>query len=178
MKNSMKTNAIFMLAGLALVGLILFAVTKSSVPTGYGPEWKPVYDFIQNADKVETFASGSRDFFPFTDDQADPHQFVKEDGNDGPNFIQEVPKEKRADLIAYLKERPNGPDPGTLCFLPHHFVIATKGKERVVVSICYTCAGIDVSGKYHLHSGLNRGKLADANRIFGGDVFEKLGLKE
>ncbi len=169
MKNPrIVAGAAILLLSLILMGFLV--ATKKRKPNVVAPEWNAVFEFIQTADKVETIAT-TYDAFEYDKPPADPAAFLKKYNPLGHHMVQDVPSAKRNELSSILKKLPDADLDTASCFCPHHYLIATKGTKKIVVSMCYFCAGMSVSGDIKLQSKMRKDTQAEVTKFFGFDVF-------
>ena len=169
MKPETRRNAVFINVTLMLVAFIVLSLSKPREPNVYGPEWNPVFNFIQTADKVEAVAT-TYDGFEYKNPPADILATLNKFDPKGHHMVKDVKPASRGDLVKILKTIPDKVDDVAACFCPHHYIIARKGKEEIVVSICYSCGGIGVSGAITASAGLRKETAGDLSKFIGLDV--------
>jgi hypothetical protein len=162
-----------LLVVLSMTLMVVMAATKRKPNVYDHAKWDPVFEFIRTADKLETLATTSNEV-DYRELPVDLSKVIKQEVLPSTNKLQLVKPEAREKLIGYLKELPEETNHLMLCFVPHHFVIATKGSKRVVFSICFTCAQIEVNGEFSVHSGLRKKMKGDAAQHFGIDIMPLL----
>jgi hypothetical protein len=171
-------KTILLLVALALI-CFLAVVTFGRRPAltrktnVYKPEWNAVFDFIKTADKVEPIAT-TYDAFEFDQPPSEPAKFLSKFDPTGHHLVQEVPLTNRTALVQILKGLPDDQNVADACFCPHHFIVAVKGSQRIVVSICYSCEGIAVSGALKMIANLRADTKDEVSKFFGLDVFPNL----
>lgn len=158
-----------------IFGVVVFAATAfflSSVnrqPKPLPEKWKPFAAFLMSADRVETVAT-TFDFFPFDKPPEDIPAYLAKKEPGGKHLVQQCDKPKREAVIKLLASAVNPEGPVSACFCPHHFVIAQRGGQRVVLSICFTCSSCRTNGGFELDDPIDKGKLGQAAEVFGIDL--------
>ncbi len=164
---------------LAVFGLcVAFVVFKKMhrEPNVYGPEWDQVFDFVRTADKVETVAT-TYAAFEYEKPPADIQKTLLKYDPTGHHMVQVVSMERRAELVALLKKMPDDQLYTAACFCPHHYIRATKGSQQIVISMCYFCEGMGVTGAIKVSTNMRKDTADEVSRIFGLDVFPYLNKK-
>ena len=169
----MKNPRIVFGAAILMLSILLMAilvVMKPRKPNVVPPEWNAVFDFIQTADKVETIAT-TYDAFEYEKPPSDPAAALTKYDPLGHHLVKDVPISDRTELTKILQKLPDVNLDAAACFCPHHYIIATKEAKKVVVSMCYFCGGINVSGAIKLGSSMRKDTQNEVSKFFGLDVF-------
>lgn len=139
---------------------------------------QPYVDFIRTADKV-TLVGSTR----FYDESAEPGLGIANEENGPPSKTKPFYHEKvatvseREEAIQFLGDITHGDHTMASCFDPHHFIEATKGKDRIEIAICLSCGGIVCKGTNLEQTQANVGNpdWKTATRVFGTDMEAVLG---
>ena len=179
MTREERKNINYVGVAVLLVAFIVMCTVypkKPKQPYVYGPEWNPVFDFVQTADKVETVAT-TYGGFEFDHPPADILATLTKYDPNGHHSVQVVPSIRRGELVKLLKKMPNNEGAVDACFCPHHYIRATKGAQQIIISMCFSCGGIGVGGALKASTNLRRDTADDTSKFFGLDVFPYLDKK-
>ena len=126
-----------------------------------------ILNLVRRADTVTTYVTNGfaswqeRDFLRKTNIAAFNHSHKGE-------FVKKVGPKNREGLISFLKAAA-GPKtelmPG--CFMPHHFVYASKGNRHIEIEICFTCAHLLSYGDLSYFAAANVEALAKRSGCLG-----------
>ena len=177
MKNDVKRNALCAIVTLILCVFVAIDVYKSpNKPQVYGPEWNQVFDFVQTADKVETVAT-TYGGFEFEHPPTDILGALTKYDPTGHHMVRQVQLVNRKELIQIIRKAPDTSGGTPACFCPHHYVVASKAKQQIVISMCYSCELIGVTGAIKASANLRSDTAEDVSKYFGLDVFPFLDKK-
>ncbi|MEI8282327.1 MAG: hypothetical protein WCG75_07975 [Armatimonadota bacterium] len=173
MKNSRILFGIILLVlSMSLMGVLAMMKRKPNVYDH--TQWDPVFEFIRTADKVETVAT-TYAALEYEKPPADIQKTLLKYDPTGHHMVQVVSKEKRAELVQLLKKMPDDQDSTSSCFCPHHYIRATKASQQIVISMCYFCDGMGVTGAIKVSTNMRKDTADEVSRVFGLDVFPFLG---
>lgn len=167
----MKAKNVQLAFAIALLGVIGFATFRALFPVhrSLDPRWKDFAAFIRQADRVEIVATdyGS---FPYLKPPDSPEQFLNRVNRSGQNKIQTCDQAKREQILKLIADSTTQEGSASSCFSPHHYVIARKGSQQVVLSLCYQCHWCSVEGAIKITDTLSPSAVQEATNVFGVDL--------
>lgn len=167
----MKARNVQLAFAIALLGVIGFATFRALFPVhrSLDPRWKDFATFIRGADRVEIVATdyGS---FPYLKPPDSPEQFLNRVNLNGQNKVQTCDLAKREQILKLIADSTTQEGNASSCFSPHHYVIARKGSQQVVLSLCYQCHWCLVEGAIKVTDTLSPNAVQEATSVFGVDL--------
>ena len=172
MKNpQILFGIVLLVSSMSLIGVLVATKRKPNVYNH--ANWDPVFEFIQNAEKVDTIAT-TYDGFEYKKPPLDPFKVLNQYDPNGHHQVKEVPQASRAKLVAILKKMPEDQESVDACFCPHHFIVASKGSQKMVLSMCFNCNAMGTDGAMSVSTGMRKDTQNEVSDFFGLDVFPDL----
>jgi hypothetical protein len=174
MKNPRITFGIILVV-MSIALMVVLVMTKRKPNVYDHSKWNPVFEFIRTADSVET-VSTTYDAFEYKHPPIDILKYLEKFDPNGHHGIVRISPDDLLKLASMIRNMPDETLPTAACFCPHHFIIAKKGNEQIVVSLCYKCDGIGVTGALEVATGLRNDTQDNLSRseFFYPDIFPYL----
>lgn len=164
----MKAKKVQMIMAFALIGVVVFALLRPRHRT-LAPIWNQYAKFLREADTVQTIAT-TYDSFPYDEVPDDVEKFFHDKAPKEQTKIQLCDKAMREKVLDCIAQSTSQEGSRASCFDPHHFVIAKKGSETVVLSLCYTCGLCSVTGAIEMSDSIFPNSMGKATEAFGIDI--------
>ncbi len=167
----MKAKKVQIILAFALLGIIGFAIFKALFPghRSLDPRWREFATFIREADSVQTVAT-DYDRFPYLKPPDSPERFLTRVNLNGQNKTQTYDQAKREQILKLIADSTTQEAGAPSCFSPHHYVIARKGSQQVVLSLCYQCHWCSVEGAIQVTDSLSHRAGQEVPNVFGIDL--------
>ncbi|MBI1335109.1 MAG: hypothetical protein JST12_19970 [Armatimonadetes bacterium] len=171
----MKAKNVQLTVAFALLGIVLVALLMPK-HRQLDPRWNQYATFLREADTVQTVAT-TFDFFPFDNPPTNIEKYLSEKEPGGRHKVQICDAKMRERILSCIAQITTQQDMASSCFCPHHFVIATKGSQRVVLSICFFCQSCLTGGSIQVQDSISKSGIHDTAEAFGIDLASDLGDK-
>ena len=168
----MKPRTIFALVAILLV-FAAYWLTRPKHHAPARPEWTATSQFITSADSVQTIATTYSEM-PYQRFPADPDAYLRQKAPNEKRAIQTCDPQQRERLLESLSSVLDSEAGSASCFCPHHFVVATKGSQKLVIAICYFCSTMSVDGAIKMNTSITHDSLSTASDAFGIDLTQDL----